>query len=240
MWEREVDGRPLRFHLSGINNQNFMMRDEETGSWWQQVSGAAIQGPLKGKRLNAIFTDEVSFAVWKREHPQGRVLRPDEKLQARYASAEWEREIEKLPLVAAAVPGEPAPRTLMAGLVIDGQAMAYPVAELKRQRLMIDTIKETPVFLVSLDEGRSIRAFERRVDGHTLEFFIEAGSSPLRLVDAETGSVWDFSGAAVSGQLAGRQLKKIAVLKDYWFDWKTYHPETAVYTFGARAASKPE
>lgn len=240
MWEREVDGRLLSFHLSGINNQNFIMRDAETGSWWQQVSGAAIQGPLKGKRLNAIFTDEITFAVWKREHPQGRVLRPDEKLQARYASAEWEREIEKLPLVAVAAPGEPAPRALMAGLVVEGQAVAYPVAELKRQRLMIDTIRQTPVFLVSLDEGRSIRAFERRVDGRTLEFFASAEAAPLRFVDGETGSVWDFTGTAVSGQLAGRQLKKIAVLKDYWFDWKTYHPETAVYTSGARVASNPK
>jgi hypothetical protein len=37
----------LNFHLAGINNQNFIMRDEETGTWWQQVSGTAIQGPLK-------------------------------------------------------------------------------------------------------------------------------------------------------------------------------------------------
>lgn len=131
-------------------------------------------------------------------------------------------------------------RTLMAGLVIEGQAVACPVAGLKRQRLIIDTIKQTSVFLISLDEGRSIRAFERRVDGRTLEFFASTEAALLRLVDAETGSLWDFTGAAVSGQLAGRQLKKIAVLKDYWLDWKTYHSETAVYTFGARAASKPE
>jgi hypothetical protein len=51
VWETTVDGKPLHFHLAGINNQNFIMRDEETGSWWQQVSGEAIHGPLKGRRL---------------------------------------------------------------------------------------------------------------------------------------------------------------------------------------------
>ena len=41
MWASEIDGRKLTFHLAGINNQNFIMRDEETGSWWQQVTGVA-------------------------------------------------------------------------------------------------------------------------------------------------------------------------------------------------------
>ena len=44
----------LTFHLVGINNQNFVMQDQETGTWWQQVSGEAILGPLK--RL---------FGIWK-------------------------------------------------------------------------------------------------------------------------------------------------------------------------------
>jgi hypothetical protein len=42
-----VAGRRLTFHLAGINNQNFLMRDEETGSYCQKISGSAISGPLK-------------------------------------------------------------------------------------------------------------------------------------------------------------------------------------------------
>jgi len=34
-----VDGLKLTFHLAGINSQNFLMRDEETGTYWQQISG---------------------------------------------------------------------------------------------------------------------------------------------------------------------------------------------------------
>ena len=63
-----VDGRRLTFRLAGINNQNFIMRDEQTGTWWQQVSGLAIHGPLKvGSRtmlriLLRTNCDAVSFA----------------------------------------------------------------------------------------------------------------------------------------------------------------------------------
>ncbi|PYX39560.1 MAG: hypothetical protein DMG75_00400 [Acidobacteria bacterium] len=35
VWKRTVAGRILHFYLAGINNQNFLMRDNETGSWWQ-------------------------------------------------------------------------------------------------------------------------------------------------------------------------------------------------------------
>jgi len=44
VWQSVVNGQTLKFHLAGINNQNFIMRDEQTGSWWQQISGEAIQG----------------------------------------------------------------------------------------------------------------------------------------------------------------------------------------------------
>jgi hypothetical protein len=100
VWEAAIDGRTLHFHLAGINNQNFIMRDEETGSWWQQVSGEAILGPLKGRRLKPVPQDEISFALWKREQPMGRVLLPDPRVQAagHYAPADWEAGIGKLPV----------------------------------------------------------------------------------------------------------------------------------------------
>ena len=232
-----MDKQPLKFHLAGINNQNFIMSDEATGSWWQQVSGAAIQGPLKGKQLPAVFVDEVSFAVWKREHPQGRVLRPDAKYQARYESAEWESGIQRMPVV---TPKDPQavwpPRTLIIGLTINGQSKAYRQADLVKQLLTLDELGGVPLFQVVGEDGQSVRVFERRVAGRTLEFFVRPASQPMQLTDAETGSIWDFSGKAISGPLAGQQLKPVPLLKDYWFDWQLYHPKTTIFTLGARAA----
>src|SRR5215213_1453024 len=60
-----MDGQRLRFRLVGINNQNFVMQDAQTGSWWQQVTGRAIAGPLKGKQLTLVPHDEVAFGRWK-------------------------------------------------------------------------------------------------------------------------------------------------------------------------------
>ena len=112
-----IDGRALDFHLWGINNQNFIMRDEQTGSWWQQVSGEAIQGPLKGRRLTGVIHDELSFGIWKAERPGGRVLKPVPGKSDQYAPANWERRMKKTPTVTPKVPGDPLePRTVVVGV----------------------------------------------------------------------------------------------------------------------------
>lgn len=233
MWKAEIDGRKLSFRLSGINNQNFLMHDEETGSWWQQVTGEAVFGPLKGRKLELVFHDELTFGLWKKEHPRGRVLRPDDSAPWQEFSEDWETKVAELPVVTPVTPGDPLPpRELIAGVSFPGAAKAYPLTALQRQSPVLDTLAGKPLLLVVGDDGRSVRAFERAVDGRELQLFARPGGPPLRLVDAETGSEWSFTGEAVSGPLAGKRMKKVYVLLDYWFDWKVYNPETAVYRAG--------
>ncbi len=87
---RDVDGRRLTFHLAGINNQNFLMRDEETGSYWQQISGQAISGPLQGRQLTLVLSDELTFATWKAEEPHGTVLKNVAKYASEYEAKDWD------------------------------------------------------------------------------------------------------------------------------------------------------
>src|SRR5947209_7128885 len=72
-WDPMLDGRRLHFRLAGINNGNALLRDEETKSVWQQSTGEAIFGPLQGRHLKMIHSDEMSFALWHREQPNGDV-----------------------------------------------------------------------------------------------------------------------------------------------------------------------
>jgi hypothetical protein len=52
---------------------------------------------------------------------------------------------------------------------------------------------------------------------------------PWLLVDSTTASEWNFQGCAVSGPSQGKCLERIPALKDYWFDWRNYHPDTTIY-----------
>ena len=226
----------LHFRLWGINNQNFIMRDEETGSWWQQVSGECIFGELKGRKLKLFDHDELTYATWKREGEGGRVLRPDPKVRAAdgYAPADWGQRMQRVPVATTlADPNEKLPaRTLVVGVEAGGAAKAYPLDALARQNPVLDQIGDAPVLVLLAEDGKSIRVFDRRLDGRTLEFFQRPDSREL--VDAETGSVWDFSGTAIDGALKGQKLARIQPVKDYWFDWRKYHPDTGVYLLGER------
>jgi hypothetical protein len=235
VWETTVDGRTLHFHLAGINNQNFIMRDEETGSWWQQVTGEAILGPLKGHRLREVQHDEVSFGIWKTERPQGRVLRPVEQIAAagEYAPANWEERMTRVAVVTPVTSEQPMEaRALVIGVTLNNVSKAYPLSALQKQSPVIDSVGGVPILIVIGQDNRSVRAYDRTVDGRKLEFFKKAEDPALKFVDAETGSEWDFTGRATSGALAGRQLQKVSVLEDYWFDWQAYHPDTSVYHIG--------
>ena len=233
-----MNGRVLHFHLAGINNQNFIMRDEETGSWWQQVTGKAIQGPLKGSQLRPVSLDELTFGLWKSEKPQGRVLRLDEAVAqaGKYPPADWEARMAKVPVTTSQkIDAAVGPRTLVVGVSVNGVSMAYPFDTLLKQSPIIDTVGGAPIVIILGDDQKSVRAYQSSVDGRKLEFFVKQGGSPLRLIDAETGSEWDFTGRSVAGALSGKQLKKLSVLNDYWFDWKTYHSDSGIYLLGNRS-----
>lgn len=232
-------GRTLHFRLAGINNQNFIMSDEETGTWWQQVSGRAILGPLAGERLEAIPWDEVTYAVWKQEHPRTLVLLPDERAKERYASTDWEEKVAEYPTVAPADPRDGLkPRDLVVGVTSGTAAKAYPWAALADQNPIIDLLGETPLLVLLHPDGRSLRCYDARIEGEALELFLKPGAGPPVVVDGKTGSEWDFSGLATAGSLAGRRLVRVACLKDFWFDWKSYHPDTRVYKAGRIGSGK--
>jgi len=237
VWETTVNGQVLHFHLAGINNQNFIMRDEETGTWWQQVTGEAIQGPLKGQKLRPVYHDELTFGLWKQEKPKGRVLRPDESIEraGKYAPANWEERMSRVPVTTSANLDKALdPRALIIGVAVNDASCAYPFDVVLQQSPITDDLGRVPILIVLGDDKKSVRVFDRTLDGRKLELLMKPHVSPLRLVDAETGSEWDFSGKAISGPLAGKQLTKIPVLNDYWFDWKTYHPNTTTYQLGNR------
>src|SRR4029078_2717549 len=147
------------------------MRDEETRSWWQQVSGKAIHGPLQGRQLKSVFHDELSFDIWKQEQPEGRVLKPDERIAAsnQYDPADWEARVGRMRVVEGTdVDKRLEPRTLVMGVTVDGNSVAYPLPALQKQSPIVDMVGSTPILVVMGDDRRSVRAFERTLDGRRL------------------------------------------------------------------------
>jgi hypothetical protein len=68
-------------------------------------------------------------------------------------------------------------------------------------------------------------AFSRRLSGRTLWFTVRAG----RMVDTQTGSVWDQFGRATGGPLAALRLPPAMAMDSFWFDWAAFHPDSAIW-----------
>jgi hypothetical protein len=217
----------LRFHLAGINNQNFLMRDEQTGTYWQQINGLAVAGPLKGRRLNLIPADELTFAIWKSEQPNGTVLNDVAGYVSEYAARDWDVKMAKMPTVISyAQPGLTA-RDLMLGVKTSDASRAFPYNSVLKEKLIQDRVGSVPVLLLLGPDNRSVRVFEQPAQS---QFYrVPALPSGGILLDAQTGSEWNFQGCAVAGPQQGVCLKPVNVIKDYWFDWRNYNPATTVF-----------
>ena len=124
------------------------------------------------------------------------------------------------------------PRDLVVGIASGATSKAYPWTTLETQNPIVDSLGGTPLLVLLHPDGRSLRCFDRRVDGETLELLLKLGSNPPVLVDTTMGAEWDFSGLATTGSMSGRRLARVTCLKDYWFDWKSYHPATRIFTAG--------
>ncbi len=286
-----MNGKVLHFYLAGINNQNFLMRDKETGTWWQQITGKAIYGPLKGAALDLVPCDELTFGQWKSEVSGGKVLAEVPKYVKEYES-NWEPEIAKLPVVISFPGTELKSRDVVVWLEINGPGRAYPWETMLKQSPIMDRVNGMPLLVAVGPDKKSFRVFAARVDGKDTDFFLKSdtpatppitsanvgsGSSPVGamvkdpkqiaerfqipndpksspapaaassdtkatssstppaaaapwiLIDSATASEWNFQGCAISGPSEGKCLERIPALKDFWFDWRNYHPETTVY-----------
>ena len=223
-----MNGRLLHFYLAGINNQNFLMRDKETGSWWQQITGKAVYGPLKGASLELVPNDELSFGQWKSEGSTGRVLVPVAKYEKEYDS-KWETEVAKLPVVISFPGTELKSRDVVVGVTIEGMARAYPWDTLVKQSPVVDHVHGTPLLIVVGPDKKSFRVFVSRIDGKDAEFFLKGDTKDWVLLDTTTASEWNFQGCATAGPASGKCLDRVPALKDYWFDWRNYHPDTTFY-----------
>lgn len=67
---RSVDGQPLHFDtatktIDGV----FLLRDQETGSTWQALTGRAIDGPLAGTALERLPSFYSFWFAWSDFHP---------------------------------------------------------------------------------------------------------------------------------------------------------------------------
>jgi hypothetical protein len=154
VWKAELDGQPLQFTLAGIENQNFLMRDEQTGSWWRQATGESVAGSLRGRKLEALPSEVVTLAALAHEHPGAEVLEPAEGSVLLPSDPALPRQGLRAP----EAEGPLDALTLVVGIALDGAAKAVPAEAIADGGSLTTTVGSRSVRIAR--EGQTFRAFE--------------------------------------------------------------------------------
>ncbi|MHA1599025.1 MAG: DUF3179 domain-containing protein [Alphaproteobacteria bacterium] len=95
------------------------------------------------------------------------------------------------------------------GLILNGDARAYPLSVLMWHEIVNDTVGGVPVTVTYCPLCNSSIVFERRLDGRTLDFGTtgKLRNSDLVMYDRQTMSWWQqFLGEAIVGEMTGKTL----------------------------------
>jgi hypothetical protein len=235
-FESEVEGTALQFDVASLHRANLVMVDRQTGSWWQQLTGKAIQGKLSGTALKLIPVDLMTWGAWKELYPDTRVLSEDTGFDHDYDflpsgnsytdSQKSDRGSHGMPKI---TDTRFRARETVLAVQVGDVFKAYPFSNLGELAVINDEINGEPVLILFDSKSKIASAFSRKVKENVLKLEEKTEGGEMMIRDKNTGSVWDFEGRAIADEMKGIKLEKLKYHNAFWFAWVDFHPDTLVY-----------
>lgn len=222
-----VNGKPEVFRLVGMDHFNAMFEDATTKSWWQQATGVAVAGPLKGQSLKEIASQQMSLSAWLRLHPNSTVLEPDSTFKEKYEHlgnynrGTIESSLEKRDSASWEF------KSWVVGVLHNSIAKAYDWSELEKKEIIEDSLPGLPIVIALEKDTASFHVWSRLVDGQSLQF--EKSKAQNTLMDINTHSTWNMNGVCIEGVLKDKQLQTVQAYQEFWHSWKNFHPNTLMH-----------
>lgn len=221
------DTETLSFsNTSALYDSDLVMVDRETGSYWWQVAGRAIVGPLTDVALTTLPSTTATWSQWQELHPDTLVLSRDLGFGRDYTRDRFEGYRSRVDEGLVPFPVQegvlddarltPGTQVILVGG--QEQAIAVPVTnEPSVARLSIDG---RPVVVLSDEGGGS--AFSGVLDGRELEL----RATDAGFVDGQTGRSFDLAGKPTDGE--GPALDPVPSRSSFWFAVVGAFPDVTV------------
>jgi len=218
VFEPIINGKKETFRLVGMDHFNAMLEDASTKSWWQQATGEAVAGELKGQRLPEVWSTQTTLAKWLQLNPHSLIMQPDPAFVKSYDSTlKYESGKSKSKLT-----GTDSlswkDKSWVVGVVSKTQSKAYDWNQLKKERVIQDQLGNTSLAVVLASDNKSFFAFQLPTAEHNLSLTndtIVLNSKHFRI---------DGRGIDTSYSLAPLQASQ-----EFWHSWRTFHPDTKQY-----------
>ncbi len=185
-------------------NRSLVMYDVETNTYWSHIRGEAMQGELKGTKLEMLPSEMLTWEAWRDKHPETTVLNLSRT--NRSFTKEFYRD----------------PASFVYGWSIGFQRYHVSLDALFKQPILNLSLGKTPLLVTFDAESTEAKLFSRTMEGRDLTF------APVRarqMRDEHTGSVWDImTGEAIAGPLKGKRLERRLGMLSYQRAWLTFYP----------------
>lgn len=137
VFERTFEDRAVDFGVSGLLRKNdLILYDRATESLWQQITGRAFAGPLRGEELRTVPVTMTRWGTWRAAHPDTRVLSTDTGFDRPYANKTPYGDYDSSDrlLFPVALDRRLHPKTVVYGVELDGASFAVTERALKREK----------------------------------------------------------------------------------------------------------
>lgn len=220
-----VEGKKAQFRLVGMDHFNAMLEDASTKSWWQQATGEAVTGPLKGKQLPEIYSTQTSLDAWIKLYPHTLIMQPNPEFKDKYdTSLKYESGKSRKELTGSN-PRSGADKSWVVGLKRDGKTKYIDWNELKRKRIVQVQLNQSKVFVVLLKDNKSFFAYENPFGA------VPKLINNTLVIDAATencSTIIDSRAKTYTYQLNGhgindsQNLKPVKAYQEFLHSWKHF------------------
>ncbi|MFN5987101.1 MAG: DUF3179 domain-containing (seleno)protein [Chitinophagaceae bacterium] len=220
-----VKGKQETFRLVGMDHFNAMFEDQSTKSWWRQSNGECIAGPLKGYKLQEIKSEQAVLSAWSRVHPNTRILQPDPVFKEKFDQMNtYDKGASKGSLTKRDKTSW-SNKSWVLGVEDAGNSKTYDWNQLVVQRIIQDSIPNNPIVILLENDTASFHTYSRKMNNDVLSFLKNKDS----IWDTNTGSLWNYDGICIDGQLKGKVLTKVASYQEFLHSWEFFHPKSSRY-----------
>lgn len=205
VYDRTVDGQELSFRASGyLLHDNLVLIDHPTETLWSQLLGQGIKGALRGSTLHTFPSTVTTWRIWRESYPETKVLSASnlgygDDLPNPYAGyfSSGAAGLSSEGNVDSRLPA----KQLVLGVVLGENKKAYPLKEIREERIIVDRVGEFTISVVwdaTQDTGRAFLGD------------ITRGQPEHGMIDFES-------------------FTPVPVQLVYWFAWTGFYPETDLY-----------
>ncbi|MFZ1689376.1 MAG: DUF3179 domain-containing (seleno)protein, partial [Flavobacteriales bacterium] len=213
------------FRLVGMDHFNAMFEDSRTKSWWRQVNGECVAGPLKGQQLEEVRSEQLTLGEFAERYPKGLVMQPDPTFTEEYEGLAGfddgtiESSLEYRDTASWQM------KSWVVGVLHNGQARAYDWNDFQESHFIIDTLGGDSLLLTHESNG-GFQVWD--LGSWYVPDEQEMSVSVPRRPD-------DFSGPPVRwvDSTIAMLARKLPAYQEFWHSWRTFHPNTTRWPYPA-------